>query len=179
MTVITESHKIKDVYIVTLQAFEDERGRFVETFRKEWFPQRSWDTIQTNRSSSQAGVLRGLHYHAKQIDYWYVPAGQLRMGLSDLRASSPTYMNSQMIDLGDENEIGVFVPIGVAHGFVALTDVTLTYLVDNYYDGADEMGVAWDDPALKLDWGIESPTLSDRDMQNPLLKDIPQANLPK
>lgn len=179
MAVVTESDLIQGVYIVKLNAFADERGRFLETFRKEWFPQRSWDTIQTNRSSSKAGVLRGMHYHAKQVDYWYVPSGRLRMGLSDLRPSSPTYMQSQMVELGDYNEIGVFVPIGVAHGFVALTDATLIYLVDNYYDGADEMGVAWNDPVLKLDWGIESPILSDRDMQLPLLKDIPPSQLPK
>jgi len=71
------------------------------------------------------------------------------------------------------------VPIGVAHGFLALTDATLTYLVDNYYDGADEFGLAWNDPALNLPWGVEAPLLSSRDAQNPLLKDIPATDLPE
>lgn len=179
MSHIQESEIIQGVYIVTLRSFADERGRFLETFRQEWFPQRSWDVIQTNRSDSKAGVLRGLHYHAKQVDYWYVPSGHIRAGLCDLRPSSPTYLAKQMIELGGGNELGLFVPIGVAHGFLALTDATLTYLVDNYYDGADEFGLAWNDPTLNLPWGIEAPLLSSRDAQNPLLKDIPATDLPE
>jgi dTDP-4-dehydrorhamnose 3,5-epimerase len=67
----------------------------------------------------------------------------------------------------------------VAHGFLTLTDATLTYLVDNYYDGADEHGVAWNDPTLQLDWGVSEPILSGRDEQNPFLKDIPVEKLPR
>jgi dTDP-4-dehydrorhamnose 3,5-epimerase len=74
----------------------------------------------------------------------------------------------------------VFVPIGVAHGFFALTDATLMYMVNNYYDGGkDELGVAWNDPQIKLDWGVNAPLLSPRDAQNRLLKDIPLAELPE
>ena len=90
MNHIQESKIIKGVFTANLRVFEDNRGRFLETFRKEWFPQRSWKIIQTNRSDSEAGVLRGLHYHAKQVDYWYVPSGAIRAGLCDLRFSSPT-----------------------------------------------------------------------------------------
>jgi dTDP-4-dehydrorhamnose 3,5-epimerase len=67
----------------------------------------------------------------------------------------------------------------VAHGFYALTDITLTYLVNNYYDGTDELGVAWDEPAFGLDWGVSEPMLSARDLQNPRLADIPRARLPR
>lgn len=176
---IKESTIIKDVQIVTLKAFGDDRGRFMETFRKEWFPQRSWQIIQTNRSDSIAGVLRGLHYHFKQVDYWYVVNGQIRAGLVDLRPNSPTYRASQTIEMGGDNQIGVFIPVGVAHGFVSLTDVTLTYIVDNYYDGADEFGVAWNDPDVGPAWGVEEPILSGRDAGNPFLKDIPAENLPR
>ena len=95
MSHIQESAIIKDVQIATLKPFADERGRFMETFRKEWFPQRSWDIIQTNRSDSKAGVLRGLHYHFRQVDYWYVIAGKIRAGLYDLRSNSPTYGQSR------------------------------------------------------------------------------------
>ena len=179
MPQIQESTHIKDVQIVTLQPFADERGRFMETFRKEWFPQRSWEIIQSNRSDSSAGVLRGLHYHFNQIDYWYVVNGRIRAGLVDLRPHSPTYSATQVIEMGEENNIGIFIPIGVAHGFITLTDATLTYIVDNYYNGADEYGVAWNDPDLAVPWGVESPLVSGRDAANPLLRDIPVDNLPK
>jgi dTDP-4-dehydrorhamnose 3,5-epimerase len=173
MPLIHESTVIKNVQIVTLQPFGDERGRFMETFRKEWFPQRGWDIIQTNRSDSNAGVLRGLHYHFQQVDYWYVVNGQIRAGLFDLRPDSPTYGKAQTIEMGGENHIGVFIPVGVAHGFVALTDVTLIYTVDNYYSGADEFGVAWDDPDIAMPWGVTNPQVSARDATNPRWKDIP------
>ena len=62
---------------------------------------------------------------------------------------------------------GVFIPPGVAHGFAALTDMTITYLVDGYYNPADELGVAWDDPAIGADWGVTDPVLSERDKTNP------------
>jgi dTDP-4-dehydrorhamnose 3,5-epimerase len=178
MSKISHSDRIKDVFIVDLVAYADERGRFLETFRREWFPQRSWEKVQTNRSDSKAQVLRGLHYHHQQVDYWYVAAGEVQVGLCDLRADSPTYKQYQMLHLGGDNQKGVFIPIGVAHGFVALTDATLTYLVDNYYTGGDEFGVLWNDPDLGLPWAIETPILSERDQQNPRLKDIPPADLP-
>jgi dTDP-4-dehydrorhamnose 3,5-epimerase len=176
---IRESTLIKDVQIVTLKLFVDERGRFIETFRKEWFPQRSWQIIQTNRSDSKAGVLRGLHYHFHQVDYWYAVAGRIRAGLFDMRADSPTYGTVQAIELGEDNQLGLFIPIGVAHGFVALTDATLIYVVDNYYDSQDEHGVAWNDPDIAMPWGVESPLISPRDAANPFLKDIPPEKFPK
>jgi dTDP-4-dehydrorhamnose 3,5-epimerase len=175
---IQESPLIKDVQVVTLKPFADERGRFMETFRKEWFPQRSWDIVQTNRSDSKTGVLRGLHYHFHQVDYWYVIAGRIRAGLYDLRHSSPTCGIAQTIEMGEENQLGVFIPIGVAHGFVALTDVTLIYVVDNYYNGEDEYGVAWNDPDIALSWGVKSPLVSPRDAASPLLRNISANKLP-
>jgi dTDP-4-dehydrorhamnose 3,5-epimerase len=81
--------------------------------------------------------------------------------------------------MGEENQVGLFVPVGVAHGFVTLTDATLTYIVDNYYDSHDEFGVAWNDPDIALPWGVETPVVSARDTQNPRLKDIPSENMPK
>jgi dTDP-4-dehydrorhamnose 3,5-epimerase len=179
MPQIQESTLIQDVQIVTLQPFVDERGRFLEVFRREWFPQRSWEMIQSNRSNSKAGVLRGLHYHYHQVDYWYVVKGKIRAALADIRPDSLTYGATQVIEMGEENQLGVYVPIGVAHGFVALTDATLTYMVDKYYDGSDEHGVAWNDPDLALPWGVETPTLSPRDAVNLFLKDIPADKLPK
>lgn len=173
MTEIIESTHIQGVKFVQLRAFADARGRFMETFRKGWFPERSWEIIQTNRSDSKAGVLRGLHYHFHQVDYWYVPSGRIRVGMADLRPSSPTYLAVETVEIGDHNQIGILIPTGVAHGFFALTDATLTYLVDNYYDGADELGVAWDDPTLAVPWQAVDPILSPRDQANPLWQDVP------
>ena len=83
------------------------------------------------------------------------------------------------MEIGDENPLGLFIPAGIAHGFLALTDTILTYLVDNYYNGSDEYGVLWNDPALGIDWGVSNPRLSDRDLQNSLLRDIPAHQLPQ
>ena len=170
---------IHGVMTVTLQAIGDDRGRFMETFRKEWFPGANWDRLQSNRSDSSAGVLRGLHYHFKQVDYWLALRGRIRVGLVDLRRSSPTYLASASLDMGADNLLGLFIPEGVAHGFAALTDCTLIYIVNNYYDGgADEFGIAWNDPQAAIDWGVADPALSPRDLNNPLIADIPPANQP-
>lgn len=179
LTTIETIIEIEGVQIARLRAFKDERGRFMETFRKEWFPQRSWERMQCNRSDSKKGVLRGLHYHHHQIDYWYVPSGRLRAALVDIRKDSPTFLNTFTVEMGEDNEIGLFIPIGVAHGFIALTDVTLTYTVDNYFNGGvDERGVAWNDPAFDLDWVFANPVISERDNTNPLLEEIPASDLP-
>jgi len=174
-----ESKRIPGVILVDLQPFADERGRFTETFRTEWFPQREWKRIQTNRSDSRAGVLRGLHYHFKQVDYWYVFDGRIRVGLVDLRPASAGYRQTEAIELDAADNRGLFIPIGVAHGFLALTDANLFYTVDNYYDGADEYGLAWNDPEVAVAWNtIDTPIISGRDAVNPFLRDIPQSNLP-
>jgi dTDP-4-dehydrorhamnose 3,5-epimerase len=176
---IQESTAIQGVQIVTLKPYADERGSLTETFRQEWFPQRRWAAVQLNCTRSNAGVLRGLHYHFEQIDYWYVGAGTIRVGLADLRPNSPTYRASQTLEMGVENPVGLFIPVGVAHGFVALTDAILFYAIDNYYTGRDEYGVAWNDPDLAVAWGVASPQVSTRDTTNPCLKDIPAEKLPR
>jgi len=174
-----ESDRIQGVLTAEHQTFGDERGRFSEIFRREWFPDRSWEALQLNRSESTAGVVRGLHYHRKQIDYWHCLSGHLRVGLYDLRRSSPTRGNAQVIDVDGSSPGGVYIPCGVAHGFLAVTDIVLIYVVDQYYDGADEFGVAWDDPQLGLDWRLEGPIIaSDRDRANPSLGDLADDILP-
>lgn len=178
MPEIVESDIIPGVQKVGLTAHGDARGRFIETFRAEWFPQRQWERIQTNTSFSAAGVLRGLHFHHRQIDYWFVPVGRVRVGLCDLRRSSSAFLKTEVLKLGEGDWGGLFIPIGVAHGFYAETDVILTYLVDNYYDGTDENGVAWDDPDIGIDWGTSSPEVSERDASNQTIKVIGEENLP-
>lgn len=176
---IVESSRIQGVYHVQLAVHADERGRFLETFRQSWFPQRQWDVIQMNRSESKAGVLRGLHYHFHQVDYWHVQQGTLRAGLVDIRPDSPTFKQVDIVPMSGANGVGLFIPVGVAHGFVAVTDVLLTYVVDNYYDSSDEFGVAWNDPDLGLNWGIERPVVSPRDNRNPRLSEINWDDLPR
>lgn len=180
MIELIESQDIDGVFKVHLRQFPDGRGRFLESFRAEWFPQVSWERIQVNRSDSAAGIIRGLHYHFEQVDYWYVPKGTIRAGLADLRPSSPTYKQVEIVELGEgaDDEYGLFIPIGVAHGFYSVTEATLTYVVNNYYTGQDEFGVAWNDPDLAVPWGVKEPIVSERDKKLPFLKDIPAEKLP-
>jgi dTDP-4-dehydrorhamnose 3,5-epimerase len=172
------SEKIGGVYIVPLKAFGDSRGWFFESYRHTWVSGVR-QMVQGNVSFSKKGVLRGMHYHLKQADFWLVPSGHVRAALYDMRPGSPTRGASEMLDLGDTNRVGLYIPKGVAHGFCAMADSFMTYLVDEYYDNSDERGVRWNDPALGLAWGITDPIVSDRDQQNKLLADIAPGELPK
>lgn len=163
---------IDDVLIVVPEAHGDERGRFVETYRRQWLPL-GREMVQGNRSEKQAGAVVGLHYHLHQADYWYVLRGKARVVLHDLREGSPTDGTTAIIDMDGAEDRGLFIPPGVAHGFAALSDLLLWYLVDGYYNPADELGLAWDDPEVGAGWGIENPVLSARDQANPLRAEIP------
>ncbi len=176
MAEFVDSEVIAGVVEVHPQVFADERGYFVETYRRQWFDL-GREMVQANRGNRQAGAVVGLHFHLHQADYWYAPSGHARAVLHDLRVGSPTEGATQMIDLGEvdgaeNNHLGLFIPPGVAHGFASITDCVITYLVDGYYNPADELGVAWNDPAIGADWGIESPILSERDAANPMLADL-------
>jgi dTDP-4-dehydrorhamnose 3,5-epimerase len=158
---------IAGVRIWRPQVHEDTRGRFVEVFRTAAVPE---PLVQSNHSRSAAGVLRGLHYHRHQADLWYLVSGRARVGLADLRArgSAPT---THTFVLDGETPTAVYVPAGVAHGYLALTEIDLIYWVTREYDPADENGVAWDDPTLAIDWQLEAtPVVSERDASNPALE---------
>ena len=174
---IAESELISDVFTVDPEGHGDSRGRFYETYRRSWFPL-GREMVQGNRSDKAAGAVVGLHYHLHQADYWLCPQGVARVVLHDLREGSRTEGATQMLEISGENCRGVFIPPGVAHGFASLTDLTLTYLVDSYYNPEDELGVAWDDPEIGADWGVTDPILSARDQENPLRKDIPAGRKP-
>jgi dTDP-4-dehydrorhamnose 3,5-epimerase len=174
---ITESDVISGVYIVEPDTHGDERGRFVETYRRSWFPQ-GREMVQANRSDKQAGTVVGLHYHLHQADYWYVPRGRARVVLHDLREGSPTDGATLSLEIGEHDDRGVFIPPGVAHGFAAMTDMTITYLVDQYYNPADELGVQWDDPEIGADWAVADPILSKRDQANPSRRELPEERRP-
>ena len=177
MPQVIPNETISGVFVVEPTIHGDQRGLFIETYRREWFPN-GREMIQGNRSNKQMGAVVGLHYHMHQADYWYVPVGVIRVVLHDLRQGSPTQGATLGLDISGENHVGVYIPPGVAHGFAALTDVVMTYLVDNYYNPADELGVAWNDPAIGADWGVDDPILSDRDRSNPLRADIPAERMP-
>ncbi len=98
--------------------------------------------------------------------------GPGRVVLHDLREGSPTDKATMAVDVDADNALGVFIPPGVAHGFATFTDLTIAYMVDSYYNPADERGVAWDDPEVGADWGVDDPVLSDRDKANPCRADI-------
>ena len=182
MATVAESDVIAGVHIADPTLFGDDRGVFIETYRREWFPL-GREMVQANRADRQRGCIVGLHYHLHQADYWYVPFGRARVVLHDLREGSPTDGATLVIDLGARDDAthdhrGIFVPPGVAHGFASLTDMTITYLVDGYYNPADELGVAWDDPAIGADWGVAEPILSHRDQTNPTRADLEPAVQP-
>jgi dTDP-4-dehydrorhamnose 3,5-epimerase len=173
---IEQSEAISGVYVVEPDVHGDERGIFVETYRRSWIPG-GREMVQGNRADRQAGSLVGMHYHLHQADYWYVPFGRARVVLHDLRMESPTDGSTLVLDLGRRSDgthdhTGVYIPPGVAHGFAAVTDMTITYLVDGYYNQADELGVAWDDPEIAADWRVVDPIVSDRDRRNPRRADI-------
>ena len=175
---LRESPHIRGVYCVPLQVVGDERGYFFESFRQSWLPALP-AMVQGNVSFSKTGVLRGMHYHLRQADFWFAPSGHVRAALYDLRASAPTRGASQVLDLGEDHPVGLYIPAGVAHGFYTLSPSLMAYLVDRYYDDTDEKGIRWDDPALGIDWGVRRPIISARDSANPRLENIPPHDLPR
>ena len=131
--------------------------------------------LQANRSEKAAGAVVGLHYHLHQADYWYVLRGTARVVLHDLRVGSPTEKTTFVVDLAGDEERGLFIPPGVAHGFASLTDVLLWYLVDGYYNPADELGLAWDDPDGRRGLGARRPrALARATRHNPSRDDDPR-----
>jgi len=175
---LVEVEGMKGVLLAELDAHHDERGTFMETFRSDWFPGTDWSILQGNRSISEAGVLRGLHFHHRQTDYWHVTAGSLKVGLFDLRPDSGSYGCGAHVIMSGDRWRGLLIPPGVAHGFYGVSAVNLIYFVNQYFTGDDEFGVAWDDPALGLTWGDIRPQISDRDASNPLLRQLTADELP-
>ncbi len=155
----------------------DTRGSFRELWRASDFPDEPF--VQVNLSTSAAGVLRGLHLHRRQDDLWIVADGRAFVALVDIRplldGSGTAPRVETRILTPDE---WVVIPTGVAHGFLALDPLQLIYLVTNEYDGSDELGFAWDDPAVAVDWPVLDatpdgrPILSGRDGMNPSLADL-------
>lgn len=162
--------KIRDLYIIKPQVFEDERGYFFESYNKETFLQNGMDQnfAQDNESRSMKGVLRGLHFqkppHA-QGKLVRVVRGAVMDVAVDLRKSSPTYGKWDSVELTGKNKWMYWIPPGFAHGFVTLEDNTVfSYKCTSVYHKASEVCIRWDDPTLNIDWKISHPTLSGKDM---------------
>ena len=178
--------RLEGVRYGAVPRFGDQRGSFRELWRASRQPPLTPDLaglpaarfVQANLSTSAPGVLRGLHYHRRQLDYWVVASGTALVALVDVRpvvaGSGPAIVETREL-ASDET---VVIPAGVAHGFLALEPLELLYLVTNEYDGTDELGFAWDDPAVGVAWPALAntpdgrPILSERDQSNPPLADL-------
>ena len=166
---------IPDVIIVEPTIHGDERGYFIETFRQdklEAFLGFKVNFCQDNKSKSSRGVLRGLHYQlhpAAQTKLVRVVRGRVLDVAVDIRKGSPTFGKHVAVELSEENKRQLFVPRGFAHGFVVLEDAIFAYKVDNYYSPENDRGIAFDDPALGIEWLIEPSELqlSEKDKKQP------------
>lgn len=167
-----EKNSISGLCVITPRVFDDPRGYFFESYSKKSFIEAGItdDFVQSNQSLSQKGVLRGLHFQTQphaQSKLVRVIQGSVLDVAVDVRKNSPTYGEHFSIVLSAENKKMFFVPIGFAHGFLTLEDNTIfSYKCGNYYNKASEQGILWNDTTLNIDWGINDPILSEKDMVN-------------
>jgi dTDP-4-dehydrorhamnose reductase/dTDP-4-dehydrorhamnose 3,5-epimerase len=175
--------EIEDVLIIEPKVFGDHRGWFIETYSKEKFKALGIDLdfIQDNHSlSAHSGTLRGLHFQLEpksQTKLVRCTKGKILDVAVDLRKGSPTYKKWVAVELSDDNKKQLLVPKGFAHGFLTLTDdAEVQYKVDEYYSRENDRSIRFDDPEIGINWGIENPILSDKDINASFLKDS-DANL--
>lgn len=159
--------------------FEDSRGYFFESYNESNFSNQGIETrfVQDNESSSQYGVIRGLHYqlnpHA-QTKLIRVLEGRILDVVVDIRNGSPSFGKSLTIELSAENKKQLYIPKGFAHGFSVLSEKAVVfYKCDQFYNKESEGGIRFNDPQLKINWKvpIESATISDKDQNLPLLSE--------
>lgn len=175
----TETTNLPGLIIITPDIFADERGWFMESFQEERYQEllgADIHFVQDNLSFSKRGVLRGLHYQAPpfaQGKLVSVLRGRVMDVAVDIRFGSPTFGQHVAVELSAENHKQFWIPAGFAHGFVALEDDTMfAYKCTNVYSHEHDRGVRWDDPALGIDWGVDSPIVSEKDRAHPFLKDM-------
>ena len=178
--------RLPGVHYGGLTRHADSRGSFRELWRASAYPPEGLPAelagvaggrfVQANLSTSAVGVLRGLHYHRRQLDRWIVASGRAFVALVDVRPAvegiGPAVVETR--ELGADETVEI--PAGVAHGFLAIEPLELIYLVTNEFDDRDELGFAWDDPAVAVPWPVPvpgspdgRPILSERDRTNPPL----------
>ncbi|MBR7121047.1 MAG: dTDP-4-dehydrorhamnose 3,5-epimerase [Lentisphaeria bacterium] len=170
---------IEEVKIIVPDVFGDERGYFFESWNREKYRNAGIDCnwVQDNESRSRSGVLRGLHFQAApytQAKLVRVISGTVLDVAVDIRKNSPTFGKHVAVELSGENKYQLFVPRGFAHGFAVLSEsAVFAYKCDNIYMPDHERGIAFNDPALQIDWRIspENYILSEKDRHNPLFAD--------
>jgi len=171
------------VLLIEPRVYGDERGFFVETYRRERYAAAGIgiEFVQDNLSSSRVGVLRGLHFqHPKgQAKLIQVIQGEIYDVVVDVRSGSPTIGRWYGVALSSANKRQLFVPAGFAHGFCTTSDSAIvSYKASEVYAPDCETAVQWDDPDLGISWPIENPTVSDRDLLAVRLRDVPADRLP-
>ncbi len=184
MPFIFEKQKIEDVILVKPQVFGDNRGFFMETYKKSDFAANGIDLEfnQDNHSKSSAKVLRGLHYQAKpygQAKLVRCVRGKIFDVAVDIRPDSKTFGQYVKVELSEDNKQMLYIPEGFAHGFVVLSDeAELCYKASGEYNKDADRGVLWNDKDINIDWEIDfEPILSEKDKIQPELKDINKEEL--
>ena len=169
---------IDGVYVIEPRVFNDVRGYFFETWKKSEFEANIGpvEFVQDNESKSSFGVLRGLHYQKgefSQAKLVRVIKGKVLDVAVDIRKSSPTFGQYEMVELSDENKRQFFIPRGFAHGFLVVSDEAIfTYKVDNIYAPQAEAGIRWNDPDVGIQWPIDLDKVmtSEKDLKQPFLR---------
>ena len=167
--------KIKDVYIIDVKTYGDNRGYFMETYKESDFKAAGLDYnfVQDNQSSSRKGVLRGLHFQKNypQAKLVRVLKGEVFDVAVDLRKNSPTYGQWVGVLLSEENKRQFMIPRGFAHGFVVMSEYAeFAYKCDELYHPEDEGGIMWNDSAISIDWpDVGEIILSEKDKIHPSL----------
>ncbi|MEY8020367.1 dTDP-4-dehydrorhamnose 3,5-epimerase [Muriicola sp. SD30] len=175
------STTLEDCFIIEPIIFRDNRGEFFESFNKRDLEKalgQPLSFVQDNHSVSKKGVLRGLHFqtgHRAQAKLVRVLKGEVLDVVVDLRKESPSYKNVFKTILSEKNKQMLFIPKGMAHGFLSLEDDTVfVYKCDEYYDNQSESGIIFNDPDLNINWGFPSDkiVLSEKDRKLARLKDV-------
>jgi dTDP-4-dehydrorhamnose 3,5-epimerase len=160
---------ISNVFVIEPRVFSDDRGLFMETYKRSDFAAHGIDEtfVQCNQSKSTRGTLRGLHYQMNpkaQGKLVRSLSGEIYDVVVDLRHGSPSYGEWLGIVLSAENKQMLYVPSGFAHGFcVTSAEAEVSYMTTAEYAPELEAGVIWNDPALAIEWPISQPELSKRD----------------
>ena len=169
---------IEGLIIIEPQIFKDSRGAFFESWNAKKFKQLGIieDFVQDNQSVSSKGVLRGLHFQNPpyaQAKLVRVIEGSVLDVAVDLRKNSPTYGKHVSVILSEQNNKSFFIPKGFAHGFLSLEDNTVfNYKCSDYYNKESEGSLLWNDEDLKIDWQIDNPLVSEKDLQADLFKNF-------
>ncbi|MCH8330338.1 MAG: dTDP-4-dehydrorhamnose 3,5-epimerase [Bacteroidetes bacterium] len=170
---------IPDLKVFEPTVFEDSRGYFFESYNAKVFKEEAGITsnfVQDNHSKSSFGVLRGLHYQLEphaQAKIVCALHGEVLDVAVDIRKGSPTYGRHFSVVLSDDNKKQLYIPKGFAHGFAVLTETAVfAYKCDGFYAKEYEAGIIYNDPALNIDWQIDTSNaiVSDKDKELPLLE---------